>query len=67
MERPVVLTVPAGTQNGRSIRLRGLGMPVLRNPEQRGDLYAVVDVHVPTNLTAEQRRLFEELRALEGR
>lgn len=67
MERPVVLTVPAGTQNGRSIRLRGLGMPVLRNPEQRGDLYAVVDVHVPSDLTAEQRRLFEELRALEGR
>lgn len=67
LERPVVLTVPAGTQNGRAIRLRGLGMPNLRNPEQRGDLYAVIDVQLPTDLSAEQRRLFEELRALEGR
>lgn len=67
LERPVVLTVPAGTQNGRAIRLRGLGMPNLRNPEQRGDLYAVVDVQIPADLTAEQRRLFEELRALAGK
>ena len=66
MERPVVLTVPAGTQNGRSIRLRGLGMPNLRNPEQRGDLYAVVDVQIPTDLSSEQRRLFEQLRALDA-
>lgn len=64
LERPVLLTVPAGTQNGRSIRLRGLGMPSLRNPEQRGDLYAVVDVQLPASLTDEQRALFERLRAL---
>ena len=67
LERPVVLTVPAGTQNGQSIRLRGLGMPKLRTPEQRGDLYAEVNVHVPTELNAEQRGLFEQLRALGGR
>lgn len=67
MERSVLLTVPAGTQNGRSIRLRGLGMPNLRNPEQRGDLYAVVDVQIPTAIGDEQRRLFEELRALSAK
>lgn len=67
LEKPVMLTVPAGTQNGRAIRLRGLGMPNLRDPEQRGDLYAVVDVQIPTSLSDEQRSLFEQLRALERR
>lgn len=65
MERPVVLTVPAGTQNGRTFRLRGLGMPNLRHPEQRGDLYAEVSIRLPTEITPEQRRLFEQLRSLE--
>lgn len=64
LERPVALTVPAGSQNGRTIRLRGLGMPHLRNPDQRGDILAVVDVQLPTKLSAKEQALFEELRAL---
>ena len=58
----VVLTIPAGTQNGRSFRLRGKGMPRLRKPDQFGDLYAKVEVRLPTRLTPRQRELFEELR-----
>jgi curved DNA-binding protein len=38
-------------------------MPNLRNPDERGDLYAVVDVQLPENLTDEERRLFEQLQA----
>jgi DnaJ-class molecular chaperone len=60
----VRLTIPAGTQNGRRFRLRGKGLPRLRQPDQHGDLYAKVDVHVPQQLTARQRELFEELRAI---
>ncbi len=60
----VMLKVPPGTQNGKIFRLRGLGMPKLRNPDQRGDLYAEVVVQVPTSLTPEERRLFEQLRDL---
>jgi curved DNA-binding protein len=62
MTGSVVLTIPAGTQNGRSFRLRGKGMPHLRQPDQYGDLYAKVEVQLPTHLTAQQRELFEELR-----
>ncbi|NOX63621.1 MAG: DnaJ domain-containing protein [Chloroflexi bacterium] len=62
LERPVMLKIPAGTQNGRVFRLRGLGMPNLRNPDKRGDLLAEVEVKLPTKLTPEQRRLFEQLR-----
>src|SRR5437588_821426 len=57
--RQVLLRIPAGTQNGRSFRLRGKGMPALGQPEKRGDLYAEVNVVLPTHLNAEQRRLFE--------
>ena len=64
LERPVALTVPAGSQNGRTFRLRGLGMPHLRNPDQRGDILAVADVQLPTKLSAKETQLFEELRGL---
>ena len=59
---PVMLTIPAGTQNKRVFRLRGKGMPHLRQPEQHGDLYAKVDVRLPTQLSPRQQELFEELR-----
>jgi curved DNA-binding protein len=62
MTGEVALTVPSGTQNGRTFRLRGKGMPRLRNPEQHGDLYAKVEVQLPTKLTDRQRELFQELR-----
>jgi curved DNA-binding protein len=60
----VVLKVPAGTQNGRVFRLRGKGMPKLRQPDQYGDLYAKLEVRLPTHLTPRQRELFEELRRI---
>ncbi len=64
LDRPVALTVPAGSQNGRTFRLRGLGMPHLRNPDQRGDILAVADVQLPSKLSAREKELFEELRGL---
>jgi curved DNA-binding protein len=51
--------VPAGSSSGRRLRLRGEGLP---NPRATpGDLYAVVQVHVPKTLTDEERPLFERL------
>ena len=61
----VKLKVPADSQNGRVFRLRGKGMPKLRKPSEYGDLYARLDVRLPTNLTPKQRELFEQLRSLE--
>jgi curved DNA-binding protein len=62
MTGSVVLNIPAGTRNGRTFRLRGKGMPHLRQPDQHGDLYAKIEVELPARLTARQRELFEELR-----
>ncbi len=64
LEGGVMLTIPAGTQNGRIFRLRGQGMPHLRNPDQRGDLLAAVQVTLPATLNERERKLFEELRSL---
>jgi DnaJ-class molecular chaperone len=63
----LALKIPPETQNGRVIRLAGQGMPKLGNPSQRGDLYAKVNVVLPTNLTPAQRSLFEQLRTALGR
>jgi curved DNA-binding protein len=62
MTGEVVLSIPPGTQNGRMFRLRGKGMPRLRHPDQHADLYAKVEVQLPSKLTSRQRALFEELR-----
>lgn len=64
MDGEVMLTIPASTQNGRVFRLRGKGMPHLKEPEKHGDLYAEVDVQLPTDLSPRQQELFEELRSL---
>jgi curved DNA-binding protein len=60
----VKLKIPAGSQSGRTFRLAGKGMPKLRRPTEHGDLYARLDVRLPTHLTPEQRELFEQLRRI---
>ncbi len=54
------LSIPAGTQPGRVITLKGKGVPRLRG-SGRGDQLVMIEVEVPTRLSSEQRRLFEEL------
>jgi DnaJ-class molecular chaperone len=57
--RNLMLRIPEGTANGKSIRLRGQGMPQVGQPDKRGDLYAQVSVILPTHLNDEQKSLFE--------
>lgn len=64
LERPVALVIPADTQNGKVFRLKGLGMPLLKNPEQRGDLLAEIDVKLPTPLSTQEKEHFRALRRL---
>ncbi|WP_347159178.1 J domain-containing protein [Pontibacter chitinilyticus] len=59
------LTIPAGTQAGKTLRLRGKGMPVYGKADQHGDLYVKIEVALPTNLTDEEKHLLQQLRDLQ--
>ncbi len=59
----LALKIPAETQNGRVFRLAGQGMPHLGS-SARGTLFAKVNVVLPTNLSSEEKRLFEQLAKL---
>ena len=56
----VNLRIPPGTDNGRQFRVRSRGLPKGRSGE-RGDLYVVVNVRLPQQLTEEERALWEKL------
>src|SRR5262245_49718813 len=61
----VRLKIPEGTQNGQVFRLKGHGMPQVGKADERGDLYASVEVQLPRALTREQRQHYEALQKLE--
>jgi curved DNA-binding protein len=56
------LKVPELTANGRVFRLRGHGMPTVGKPDERGDLYATVDVQLPSSLSEKERKHYEALK-----
>ena len=63
--KPLRLRVPATTQNGQVFRLKGHGMTHGGKSQERGDLFATVDIELPKTLTPEQRQHFEALAKLE--
>jgi molecular chaperone DnaJ len=60
MHGMVSVSVPAGTQPGQRLRVPGYGLET--SDGRKGDHYVEVQVAIPRKLTAEQRRLLEELR-----
>ncbi len=61
LDGPVDVEVPAGTQPGTVLRVRGAGMPALRRQGRSGDLRVVVDVVVPRKLSKRQKKLLREI------
>lgn len=66
LDGKVELKIPAGTQTGTAFRLRGKGIPYLKNPKERGDQHIVVTVKTPHKLTDKQKQLLLEF-AKEGK
>jgi molecular chaperone DnaJ len=60
----LALKIPAGTQNGRTFKLTGQGMPNLKDSSKRGDLLARLEVQLPTELTEEEQQRFAELQRI---
>ncbi len=61
MKGNIRIDIPAGTDNGKVLRLKGLGMPRFGKPGEFGDLYAKVSIQLPKNLTEKEINLFQEL------
>jgi molecular chaperone DnaJ len=57
--------IPEGTQSGKQFRLKGKGMPILRENDF-GDLYLETNVIIPESLSKEQRNLLEKFKLLEN-
>lgn len=55
------IDIPKETENGKVLRLKGLGMPVFGKTNEYGDLYATIKVMTPKNLTAEELELYRKL------
>ena len=64
-ECKIRVKVPEGAQTGRTVRLRGKGMPSLRSRE-RGDLVVELFIETPTRLTSRQKGLLKEFAGLCG-
>lgn len=54
--------VRPGTQPGQRLRMRGYGIPHVHAPSRKGDQYVEINVRIPTDVNAEQRRLLEAFR-----
>ena len=63
----VKLTIPPGVQYGKTLRVRGKGVPDVHNPNRRGDMLVTVRVVIPKELTPEQKELFRRLGETLGR
>ncbi len=64
LDGSVKIKIPAGTQNGRMLRLKGRGLPISKN-ESKGDLLIRVKIVIPSQPTEKERSLYEQLAELE--
>jgi len=64
IDKTVQLTIPKATSIGKVFRLRGLGMPKLRKPKERGDLLVNVEAKIPQDLTEKEIDLIKQWKAI---
>lgn len=60
----IKIDIPKETDNGKTLRLKGMGMPVFGKENTFGDLYAKMKVMLPKNLSQEEIKLVEQLKNL---
>ena len=61
LEATVSVKVPAGTQQGQQLRVRGRGLPA--GAGKRGDLYVAISIQIPSHIGKDEERLWKELAA----
>ncbi len=63
--KKIEFKLPAGTQNGKLLRIKNEGVPVY-NTSRKGDLYIKILVQVPSRLSSKQKELLEEFSKLDN-
>lgn len=63
LDGKVSLKIAEGTQNGKLLRVRGKGVPTVREPNYKGDLICRIIVETPVNLSPEQKELLRQFEA----
>ncbi len=61
------IDIAANTDNGKVLRLKGLGMPKFGKTNEFGDLYAKINITLPKNLTEKEIKLFKELQQMQNK
>lgn len=61
----ITMPIPAGTDSGKTLRLKGRGMPVY-GKEEFGDLYVEISIIVPKNLSDTEKELFQQLEEIQN-
>ena len=61
----ITFSVPAGTPNGKLLKIRGKGVPYTANPDKAGDLYVKVMVQIPSKISSKEKDLLEQYMSLE--
>ncbi len=65
-KKRIKLKVPSGTQDGKMLRIRGEGVPVLNAGGRRGDLYVKLKVEVPVRLTGKEKDILKQFSDVHG-
>lgn len=65
-KKKIRLKIPAGTQDGKMLRIRGEGVPVLNAGGRRGDLYVKINVEIPSRLSASEKSLLKQFAEKHG-
>ncbi|HFA51476.1 MAG TPA: J domain-containing protein [Bacteroidetes bacterium] len=67
MTGSVKMNIPKGSETGKTLRLKGKGMPKYGRPAQHGDLLVKLEVAMPKNLSHEEEELFRKLKTIRQR
>ncbi len=67
LDGPVKMVIPPGTQNDKNLRLRGKGFPKPKGEEGRGDHFVKIKINIPTVVSEEEKKLYQELLKLQGK
>jgi len=64
--KTILLKIPPGCENGKILRVKGSGVPVLNSNDKRGDLYIKVTIDVPKHISRNEKVILEEFKKLHG-